>query len=96
LISTVGGLGLAVQTYLETLHLTDHQDPRRESVRAEVKEKGAKWFNYIDNFVGSLDTGFRIWEAVYEGLRTANKEGVVAGDLMKEWDEAEKWLAERR
>lgn len=90
------GLGLAVRTYLETLHLTDYVDPTKEEVRKEVKEKGQKWFNYIDSFSGSLDTGFRIWEAIYEGVRAAGEGGMVTKDEMKEWEAAEKWLTDRR
>ncbi|KAI5299329.1 hypothetical protein KEM55_002304, partial [Ascosphaera atra] len=90
------GLGLAVRTYLETLHLEDYKDPTSERVREDVKAKGQSWFHYIDSFKGNLVTGFGIWEAVYRAAKTAEAEGVLEEGVVKVWDEAQKWLQARR
>ncbi|KAI5283113.1 hypothetical protein KEM54_002386 [Ascosphaera aggregata] len=89
-------LGLAVRTYLETLHLTNYEGPTKEHVRNDVKTKGADWFHYIDSFPGNLETGFRIWDAVYEGVKSAGRQQCVKQEEMKIWDEAGEWLKWRR
>jgi hypothetical protein len=35
-----------------------------------VKAKGEEWFQYSEDFAGSLDIAFRLWDAVSEQLPT--------------------------
>ncbi|KAJ5107072.1 XPG N-terminal [Penicillium angulare] len=84
------GLGIAVRTYLDDLPL--QADPTSPDARAEVKSKGKEWFQHSESFTGNLDHAFKLWDAVYKGTQTAGN------DLKdtKLWEDANKWLAERR
>ncbi|KAL2011533.1 hypothetical protein VTN00DRAFT_4251 [Thermoascus crustaceus] len=84
------GLAIAVRTYLDDL--PHHPEPTSQEARSEVKAKGKEWFQHSDSFTGNLDMAFRLWDAVYKGTQNAGKEFKDA----KLWDDANKWLAERR
>ncbi|KAJ5558555.1 XPG N-terminal, partial [Penicillium sp. DV-2018c] len=84
------GLGIAVRTYLDDLPL--QANPTSPEARSEVKAKGKEWFQHSESFTGNLDLAFKLWDAVYAGTQSAGKEFKEA----KFWDEANKWLAERR
>ncbi|PYH55895.1 uncharacterized protein BO96DRAFT_68423 [Aspergillus niger CBS 101883] len=84
------GLGIAVRTYLDDLPL--QADPTSPEARAEVKSKGKEWFQHSDSFTGNLDMAFKLWDAVYRGTQSAGKE-LKEG---KQWEDANRWLAERR
>lgn len=84
------GLAIAVRTYLDDL--PHHPEPTSQEARAEVKAKGKEWFQHSDSFSGNLDMAFRLWDAVYKGTQNAGKEFKDA----KLWEDANKWLAERR
>jgi hypothetical protein len=76
-----------------------------------VKSKGKEWFQHSESFTGNLDLAFKLWDAVsscsflhgrysraniyiqvHKGTQNAGKEFKEA----KLWDDANKWLAERR
>lgn len=103
------GLAIAVRTYLDDL--PHHPEPTSQEARSEVKAKGKEWFQHSDSFTGNLDMAFRLWDAVsrcvlrimltntslsflqvYKGTQNAGKEFKDA----KLWDDANRWLAERR
>ncbi|KAJ5546330.1 hypothetical protein N7494_003915 [Penicillium frequentans] len=84
------GLGIAVRTYLDDLPL--QADPTSPEARAEVKSKGKEWFQHSESFTGNLDQAFKLWDAVYKTTQAAGKELKDA----KLWDDANKWLSERR
>ncbi|KAJ5719420.1 hypothetical protein N7493_007875 [Penicillium malachiteum] len=84
------GLGIAVRTYLDDLPL--QAEPTSPEARAEVKSKGKEWFQHSESFTGNLDEAFKLWDAVYKGTQMASKE---LKDT-KLWDNANKWLSERR
>ncbi|KAJ5160033.1 uncharacterized protein N7482_007037 [Penicillium canariense] len=84
------GLGIAVRTYLDDLPL--QANPTSPEARAEVKSKGKEWFQHSESFTGNLDLAFKLWDAVYKGTQNASKEFKEA----KLWEDANKWLAERR
>ncbi|KAJ5433062.1 uncharacterized protein N7458_012218 [Penicillium daleae] len=84
------GLGIAVRTYLDDLPL--QANPTSPEARQEVKSKGKEWFQHSESFTGNLDLAFKLWDAVYKGTQNASKEFKEA----KLWDDANKWLAERR
>ncbi|PGH19435.1 hypothetical protein AJ80_03936 [Polytolypa hystricis UAMH7299] len=84
------GLGIAVRTYLDDL--PQQAEPTSEQVRAETKAKGTDWFQHADSFNGNLDMAFHLWDAVYQASQNGPREFRDA----KFWDEANKWLQERR
>ncbi|KAJ6144472.1 hypothetical protein N7470_008367 [Penicillium chermesinum] len=84
------GLGIAVRTYLDDLPL--QANPTSPEARAEVKSKGKEWFQHSESFTGNLDLAFKLWDSVYKGTQHAGKEIKDA----KLWDDANKWLSERR
>ncbi|QQK44121.1 Posttranscriptional regulation nuclease (Mkt1), putative [Penicillium digitatum] len=84
------GLGIAVRTYLDDLPL--QANPTSPEARADVKAKGKEWFQHSESFVGNLDLAFKLWDAVYAGTQSTGKEFKEA----KLWEDANKWLAERR
>ena len=104
------GLGIAVRTYLDDLPL--QANPTSLEARQEVKSKGKDWFQHSESFTGNLDLAFKLWDAVsfpeytpklrraklisyaqvYKGTQNAGKEFKEA----KLWDDANKWLADRR
>ncbi|KAJ5607342.1 hypothetical protein N7537_003961 [Penicillium hordei] len=84
------GLGIAVRTYLDDLPL--QANPTSPEARADVKAKGKEWFQHSESFIGNLDLAFKLWDAVYAGTQSTGKEFKEA----KLWEEANKWLAERR
>ncbi|KAJ5488996.1 hypothetical protein N7539_003886 [Penicillium diatomitis] len=84
------GLGIAVRTYLDDLPL--QANPTSPEARQEVKSKGKEWFQHSESFTGNLDLAFRLWDAVYQGTQNAGKEFKEA----RLWDNANKWLADRR
>ncbi|OGE58286.1 hypothetical protein PENARI_c001G05534 [Penicillium arizonense] len=84
------GLGIAVRTYLDDLPL--QANPTSPEARADVKAKGKEWFQHSESFTGNLDLAFKLWDAVYKGAHNAGKD---FADV-KFWDDANKWLSERR
>ncbi|KAJ5199919.1 DNA repair protein (XPGC) [Penicillium cf. griseofulvum] len=84
------GLGIAVRTYLDDLPL--QANPTSPEARADVKAKGKEWFQHSESFIGNLDLAFKLWDAVYAGTQSTGKEFKEA----KFWEDANKWLAERR
>ncbi|KAJ6139665.1 XPG N-terminal [Penicillium samsonianum] len=84
------GLGIAVRTYLDDLPL--QANPTSPEARADVKAKGKEWFQHSESFIGNLDLAFKLWDAVYAGTQSTSKEFKEA----KFWEDANKWLAERR
>ncbi|CAG8009254.1 unnamed protein product [Penicillium nalgiovense] len=84
------GLGIAVRTYLDDLPL--QANPTSPEARADVKAKGKEWFQHSESFIGNLDLAFKLWDAVYTGTQSTGKEFKEA----KFWEDANKWLAERR
>ncbi|KAJ5587375.1 XPG N-terminal [Penicillium hispanicum] len=84
------GLGIAARTYLDDLPL--QANPTSPEARAEVKSKGKEWFQHSESFTGNLDLAFKLWDAVYKSTQTAGKE-LKNANL---WDDANKWLSERR
>ncbi|KAI3300683.1 hypothetical protein DTO002I6_1406 [Penicillium roqueforti] len=84
------GLGIAVRTYLDDLPL--QANPTSPEARADVKAKGKEWFQHSESFIGNLDLAFKLWDAVYVGTQSTGKEFKEA----ELWEDANKWLAERR
>ncbi|KAJ6184600.1 XPG N-terminal [Penicillium mononematosum] len=84
------GLGIAVRTYLDDLPL--QANPTSPEARADVKAKGKEWFQHSESFIGNLELAFKLWDAVYAGTQSTGKEFKEA----KFWEDANKWLAERR
>ncbi|KAL1966789.1 hypothetical protein VTN77DRAFT_3754 [Rasamsonia byssochlamydoides] len=84
------GLGIAVRTYLDDL--LHQNNPTSAEARAEVKSKGKEWFQHSESFTANLDAAFHLWDAIYKGTQSAGKEFKDA----KLWEEANKWLADRR
>ncbi|CAI7675204.1 unnamed protein product [Penicillium palitans] len=84
------GLGIAVRTYLDDLPL--QANPTSPEARSDVKAKGKEWFQHSESFIGNLDLAFKLWDAVYVGTQSTGKEFKEA----KFWEDANKWLAERR
>ncbi|KAL1980154.1 hypothetical protein VTN96DRAFT_4585 [Rasamsonia emersonii] len=84
------GLGIAVRTYLDDL--LHQNNPTSAEARAEVKSKGKEWFQHSESFTANLDSAFQLWDAIYKGTQSAGKEFKDA----KLWEDANKWLAERR
>ncbi|KAF7530657.1 hypothetical protein PCG10_000166 [Penicillium crustosum] len=84
------GLGIAVRTYLDDLPL--QANPTSPEARSDVKAKGKEWFQHSESFIGNLDLAFKLWDAVYAGTQSTGKEFKEA----KFWEDANKWLAERR
>ncbi|CAG8920747.1 unnamed protein product [Penicillium salamii] len=84
------GLGIAVRTYLDDLPL--QANSTSPEARADVKAKGKDWFQHSESFTGNLDLAFKLWDAVYAGTQNAGREL----QETKLWDDANKWLSERR
>ncbi|KAI9816836.1 MAG: hypothetical protein M1827_001481 [Pycnora praestabilis] len=85
------GLGIAVKSYLDELAFQD--EPTSDAAKDKIKTKGAQeWFPHSVDFAGDLAKAFRLWDAVYSGVKTAGKE--VRGSSI--WAEADEWLRERR
>ncbi|KAI9718407.1 MAG: hypothetical protein M1812_004128 [Candelaria pacifica] len=84
-------LGIAVKSYLDELAV--YEDPSSAAAKDAVKAKGpADWIPNSVDFVGDLYRAFKLWDAVYAGVKVAGKE-VQGGEL---WTEVDQWLAKRR
>ncbi|KAJ5893497.1 hypothetical protein N7495_005188 [Penicillium taxi] len=83
------GLGIAVQTYLDDL--PSQANPTSPEAREEAKSKGKEWFQHSESFSDNLDVAFKIWDAVYTGTQNAPE-----FKDSKLWNDANKWLSERR
>ncbi|KAK4696793.1 hypothetical protein P7C71_g1184, partial [Lecanoromycetidae sp. Uapishka_2] len=82
-------LGVLTMNYLDDL--ATYPDATSEKTRNEVMRKGQGWFQSSE-FERSLKDAFKIWDAVYEGVKAA-------GDKVKDkkmWDEVNTWLHDRR
>lgn len=85
------GLGIAVVSYLD--ELVGRPDPQSDDTKKEVRNKGpSEWFPHGTNFRGDLENAFKLWDAVYAGIKAG-------GDLIKDrkvFDEVDSWLAPLR
>lgn len=91
LLPNTCALGIAVKSYLDELLV--QPDPTSAEAKAAVKETAAsRYFPQCQDLVGDLESAFKLWDAVYIGVKSA-------GDLIKEkqlWHEVNEWLAVRR
>ncbi|KAI9763500.1 MAG: hypothetical protein M1835_007801, partial [Candelina submexicana] len=75
-------LGIAVKSYLDELAVYD--DPGSEAAKNAVKAKGTTdWIPNSVDFVGDLDRAFRLWDAIYAGVKVAGKE-IQGGEVWTE------------
>ncbi|KAI9838145.1 MAG: hypothetical protein M1837_002640 [Sclerophora amabilis] len=89
------GLGIAVKMYLDEVaqYSSDNSTPASEGVRKEMKERGNRdWFPQVENLEGDLDRAFRLFDAIFQGVKVAGKE-VKNGN---HWAQVDTWLADRR
>lgn len=86
-------LSIAVKSYLDELF--NQPDPTATDAKEQVKETAStRYFPQSENFIGDLDTAFKLWDAVFEGVKSS-------GNLVKEsdkklWSDANAWLTPRR
>ncbi|EKG16520.1 DNA repair protein [Macrophomina phaseolina MS6] len=86
-------MGIAVKSYLDELHI--QPDPTTPEAKASTKTRAARdWFPESLDLSGDLDIAFKLWDAVYAGVKKASQAGLVRDGAM--WDEVNKWLAPRR
>ncbi|KAL9131831.1 MAG: hypothetical protein Q9217_000358 [Psora testacea] len=82
------GLGIATLNYLDQLET--HGDPTAKETQEVTRNNAQGWFRYSE-FDASLDDAFKLWDAVYIGVKDA-------GDLVKDkklWDDTDNWLSQR-
>jgi len=91
LLPNTCALGIAVKSYLDELAIKP--DPTSNEAKATVKELAAtRFFPQCLYLVEDLETAFKLWDAVYAGVKSA-------GDLIKDkqvWNDTNEWLAARR
>ncbi|KAL8694482.1 MAG: hypothetical protein Q9218_000895 [Villophora microphyllina] len=85
-------LGVVTLTYLD--NLCSRGDPTSEIAREETKDRSQGWAEYCD-FDASQKKAFRLWDAVYQGVRLATIEGEKIKDPSM-WDDVDRWLSQRR
>ncbi|KAB2573175.1 DNA repair protein [Lasiodiplodia theobromae] len=86
-------MGIAVKSYLDELHI--QSDPTTPEAKAGTKTRAARdWFPESIDFIGDLDIAFKLWDAVYAGIKKASESGLVRDGAA--WDEVNKWLGPRR
>jgi len=88
-------LGIAVKSYLDALN--DNQgETHLEELKEKVKsqEKPYNWFSKVENgtITKSLDTAFKLFDAVYTAVKVGGKE-VKDADVFAD---ANEWLSKMR
>jgi hypothetical protein len=87
LISTNCALSIAVKSYLDEL-LNDEE-------KARVKDSTIhRYFPQSVDVLGDLNTAFKLWDAVYEGVKSSG--GAMKEADRKYWGEANDWLSSKR
>lgn len=95
LLPTDCGLGIAMKHYLDELPALG--DPESPEFREEVKERGPRnWFPHSEDFRGDLERGFKLWDAVCEGVRVGVANGAVNKEVGMKWDDVDAWVQARR
>ena len=85
-------LSIAVKSYLDELY-TD-SDPTAAETKQRVRETAAtRYFPQALDLVGDLQTANKLWDAVYEGVKSSGN--AVKESEKKQWAEANEWLAAR-
>lgn len=85
------GLGIAVKSYLDDL--VSHGDPTSASAKEMAKAKGpGEWFVHSVDVNADIDTAFRLWDALIQGIKAAGKD--IRG--RENWLEVDRWLSQRR
>ncbi|KAL8914238.1 MAG: hypothetical protein Q9171_001109 [Xanthocarpia ochracea] len=85
-------LGVIMLHYLDELFV--REDPTSEATREEITARSQGWVIYSD-FKASQQLAFRLWDAVYQGVKVANENGEYIKDI-EMWDEVDQWLVQRR
>lgn len=87
-------LGIAVKSYLDELHV--QPEPTNQEARVNTKLRAARdWFPESVDLAGDLDTAWKLWEAVYTGVKVAADKGLIkeSGAM---WDDVNRWVIARR
>ncbi|KAL8995584.1 MAG: hypothetical protein Q9169_004695 [Polycauliona sp. 2 TL-2023] len=85
-------LGVIMLHYFDELFV--REDPTSETTREEMASRSQGWVVHCD-FKASQELAFRLWDAVYHGLKVANSSGEDIKEIQM-WDEADQWLGMRR
>jgi len=83
--------------YLDELPNAHPSDPTSAEAKENVKKKGPKeWFPYALDFAGDLERAFKLWDALFAGLKIAEKQGLSTGKSKEEWEGVNEWVQGRR
>ncbi|KAL8842147.1 MAG: hypothetical protein Q9176_002840 [Flavoplaca citrina] len=85
-------LGVMMLHYLDELFV--REDPTSETTREEMTSKSQGWVVHSD-FKASRELAYRLWDAVYRGVKTTKDSGEDVQDIQM-WDEVDQWLSLRR
>ncbi|KAF2649271.1 PIN domain-like protein [Lophiostoma macrostomum CBS 122681] len=86
-------LSIAVKSYLDELFT--HEIPSSAETKALVSETAAtRYFPQSESFESDLQTAFKLWDAVYEGVKGSGN--LVPSQEKKHWTEANEWLSRLR
>ncbi|KAL8768917.1 MAG: hypothetical protein Q9209_004972 [Squamulea sp. 1 TL-2023] len=85
-------LGVIMLHYLDELFV--REDPTSETTRDEITTRSQGWVVYSD-FKASQQLAFRLWDAVYQGIKVAKENGEDIKESQM-WDEVDQWLVQRR
>ncbi|KAI9733347.1 MAG: hypothetical protein M1834_003431 [Cirrosporium novae-zelandiae] len=83
-------MGIAVRAYLDDL--AGSETPTLPASKQVSIGKCKEWFQFANDISSSLNTAFRLWDAVCKSCETIGNESKEEG----EWTQANKWLANRR
>ncbi|KAL8655164.1 MAG: hypothetical protein Q9226_003157 [Calogaya cf. arnoldii] len=85
-------LGVIMLHYLDELFV--REDPTSETTREETTSRSQGWVVNSD-FKASQQLAFRLWDAVYKGVKVANDSGEDVKDFQM-WHDVDQWLGQRR
>jgi hypothetical protein len=72
----------------------NESSPVNAASKARAKDSAKKMFSFATDFEGDLDKAFRLWDAVYAGVKEAGN--LIDGEDRQVFDEANKWVADLR
>ncbi|KAK9455403.1 temperature dependent protein affecting M2 dsRNA replication-domain-containing protein [Dipodascopsis uninucleata] len=88
------GLGIAVKTYLD--ELCGKSEPTDKTERSKMKDALKKMFAHTVDVIADLEKAFRLWDAVVEAVKVAQRDGVMTATEAEAFTDAQEWLKDRR
>ncbi|KAL9606814.1 MAG: hypothetical protein Q9179_000022 [Wetmoreana sp. 5 TL-2023] len=85
-------LGVLMLHYFD--ELLTREDPTSEYTKEEIKAHGRRWVVNGD-FKASQEQAYKLWDAVYHGIKLAKEDGEDIRELTM-WDDVDHWLSQRR